>query len=338
MKIVYADSHRQHAPAHELTRRGPIPYPESPARAEAVLQALQDVGFADVIPPREYPLDALLAVHDPDYLHYLEHAYPAWVAAGQPEEGVVSVTFALRRQARKPGSLVDQAGYYCYDTTPLVKNTCAAAVAAARCALTGADLLLTGDKAAYSLCRPPGHHAGRDLYGGYCYLNNAAVAAAHLSGRGPVAVLDIDYHHGNGTQDIFYTSDQVLFVSLHADPDRQYPFFWGRADEQGAGAGMGFNHNFPLPAGMDDDQYLQALDQALEIVAEFTPEYLVISAGVDTCKGDFWGDFALSPEGFGRIGERIAGLGLPALLVQEGGYDIERIGTAVANLLQGSAR
>ena len=334
MKIVYTDSHLQHAPRHELTRRGLIPYPESPDRAELILDTLQKRGFADVIPPRKYPSDLLLNVHDSAYLHYLENIYTEWVASGQPEEGAVSVTFGLRNRAQKPESLADQAGYYCFDTTPIVEGTYQAAVAAARCALTSADLLLEGERAAYALCRPPGHHAERDLFGGYCYLNNAAIAAAYLSRRGRVAILDIDYHHGNGTQDIFYDTDQLLFASIHADPDHQYPFFWGRANERGEGAGHGFNHNFPLPPGIDDDRYLQVLDKVLHLIREFAPAYLVISAGVDTFRDDFWGDFDLSLEGFGRIGERIAKVNLPTLLVQEGGYGPDHIGTAVANLLQ----
>ena len=337
MKIIYTEEHLRHAPVHELTRSGPIPYPESPDRAEAILMGLRTAGFTDIAPPRDYPIDPLFAAHDRDYIDYLQTVYPAWVAAGQPAEGVVSVTFALRDQAHRPESRVNQAGYYCFDTTPIVEATFTAAFAAARCALTAADLLLDGTPAAYALCRPPGHHAGSDTCGGYCYLNNAAIAAAHLGKRGKVAVLDIDFHHGNGTQNIFYTSDQVLFVSLHADPDHHYPFYWGCAAETGSGLGIDCNRNFPLPAGTADDEYLATLDQALETVVRFAPSFLVVSAGVDTLDGDFWGDFRLSLDCFGRIGERLAQTGLPALLVQEGGYDTTRIGRAVANLLHGFA-
>ena len=280
MNVVYTDTHRLHAPEGEFTRAGFVPYSESPDRVELILQTLQHQGFADIVPPREYPSESILAVHDRDYVHYLARVYAAWVEAGEPESGVVPVTFALRHQGQKPQNLVNQAGYYCFDTTPLVQGTWTAALAASRCALTGADLLLEGAPAAYALCRPPGHHAGRALYGGYCYLNNAAIAATHLNQHGRVAVLDLDYHHGNGTQDIFYNSDQVLFVSLHADPNRAYPFFWGYPDEQGAGAGQGYNRNFPLPAGVDDAPYLQVLDQALELIRAFAPGFLVVSAGL----------------------------------------------------------
>jgi len=334
VKIVYSADHHRHAPVREITRREPIPYPESPARAEAILKSLTEAGYVDILSPNDFPIENLLAAHDPAYLEYLQNAYPAWVEAGNPPEGVVSVTFALRDRSRPPRSPAEAAGYYCFDMTPIVGHTFQAARAAASCALTGAELLLSGEKSAYALCRPPGHHAGRDTCGGYCYLNNAAVAATHLSQSGTVAILDIDFHHGNGTQDIFYTSDQVLFVSIHADPDRRYPFFWGRTDEHGEGAGRGFNHNFPLPPCIDDTQYLETLERALEKVSEFDPAYLVISAGVDTLEGDMWSDFLLSLEGFGRIGERLAALRRPTLFVQEGGYDITRIGSAVVNLLQ----
>ena len=206
--------------------------------------------------------------------------------------------------------------------------------AALRGVRTGADLLLSGTKAAYALCRPPGHHAGRALYGGYCYLNNAALAAARLSQHQPVAVLDIDYHHGNGTQDIFYDTDRILFISIHADPNHAYPFFCGYAEEEGVGAGLGLNRNLPLSARVDDSQYLQVLDHALETVQAFSPIYLVVSAGADIYRDDPLGNFDLSLEAFAHIGERIADLHLPTLVVQEGGYHIEHIGTAMLNLLR----
>jgi len=210
-------------------------------------------------------------------------------------------------------------------------------------ALTGAALLLEGQPLAYALCRPPGHHAGTDLYGGYCYLNNAAIAAQHLAGgleraeRHRVAILDIDFHHGNGTQQIFYEREDVLFVSIHADPAREYPFFAGYADERGAGAGLGYTLNYPLEAGVADGRYLAVLDRALAAVAEYAPRYLVLSAGFDTFGGDPIGDFALSTAAYPAIGRRIAALGLPTLVVQEGGYAIAALGENAAGLLRGLA-
>jgi acetoin utilization deacetylase AcuC-like enzyme len=329
MKVVYGETHQRHAPEQEFTREGFIPYFECPQRAEAILQTLRESPGFEIIAPGTYPAELLLQIHDPGYLHFLEHVYDAWVKAGEPPSGVVPVTFA--QGGRCPADLVNQAGYYCFDTTPIVGGTWEAALAAARCALSGADLLLGGERAVYTLCRPPGHHAAAALCGGYCYLNNAALAAARLGGR--VALLDIDYHHGNGTQEIFYTSDQVFFLSLHADPDRAYPFFWGRADECGAGKGEGCTRNLPLPAGADDRLYLEALDQALGLIRNFGPDFLVLSAGFDLLAGDPLGDFAVTLEGLQRIGERLAGLRLPALVVQEGGYNLERLGPAALNLL-----
>ncbi len=334
-KIIYTPFHSRHDPPGEFVRDGLYPYSEVPARAEAILQALQEGGYTQIVSPRTYPLAAIRAVHDADYLHYLENIYPAWEAAGRPATGVIPETFALRSQCTRPTQLLKQAGYYCFDAqTPIVEHTHAAALEAARCALTGAETLLEGQSSAYALCRPPGHHAGRALYGGYSYLNNAAIAAAYLGTQGRVAVLDIDYHHGNGTQDIFYASDQVLFISLHADPNRAYPFFCGYPDEQGSEAGRGFNYNFPLPPQLDQAHYLQVLDQALEIIRKFNPVYLVVSAGFDIYGGDPLGDFDLSLEGFATLGTHISALGLPTLLVQEGGYNTGQIGQAVLNLLR----
>jgi acetoin utilization deacetylase AcuC-like enzyme len=333
MKVVYSPLHQQHDPEREFSREGLVPYPECAARAENILAALRQAQWAEIISPGDCSLAPMGAVHDSGYLRFLEQVHPAWVKAGEASPVIVAATFALRGQGTCPPEIHNQAGYYGFDTTPIVQGTWPAAREAARCALRGAELILSGEVSAYALCRPPGHHAGRDHYGGYCYLNNAALAAAHLSAQGKVAILDIDYHHGNGTQDIFYASDQVLFASLHADPARQYPLFWGYAHERGESAGEGCNHNFPLPPGVDDCAYLEVLDQALDLIASFSPRYLVVSAGLDIYGEDPLGDFAISPEGFSRIGERIASLHLPTLLVQEGGYHLERLGELAVGLL-----
>ncbi|HOT91877.1 MAG TPA: hypothetical protein PLJ78_07525 [Anaerolineae bacterium] len=180
---------------------------------------------------------------------------------------------------------------------------------------------------------PPGHHAMPDQYGGFCYLNNVAIAARSLQTDGPVAILDLDYHHGNGTQAIFYDDPAALFCSLHADPDLAYPFFWGRADERGSGAGLGLNHNWPLPLHIGEAEYLAVLDEALRVIADFAPRYLLISLGLDAAEGDLIGKFHITPQGFHTIGRRIAALGFPAVIVQEGGYRIETLGNnAVAFL------
>ncbi|MEO5588965.1 MAG: histone deacetylase family protein, partial [Gemmatimonadaceae bacterium] len=210
--------------------------------------------------------------------------------------------------------------------------------AAVDCALTGADLLRNGEHLAYAICRPPGHHAERSVYGGFCYFNNAAIAAQALCNEGRVAILDIDFHHGNGTQDIFIERPDILTLSIHGDPSYAYPYFAGFADETGEGAGEGFNYNYPLDEGIGDDEYLRALDVALKRIIEFDPKYFVLSMGLDIAKGDPTGAWVISPDGLERIGGAIAGLGIPTLAVQEGGYDIRVLGRNARRFLQGLQR
>ncbi|MEQ8193447.1 MAG: histone deacetylase family protein, partial [Rhodospirillales bacterium] len=234
------------------------------------------------------------------------------------------------RPEKRPKELESRAGYFCADTfTPLTHNAYRVARTAVDCALTAADLLLQGERIAYALCRPPGHHAERAVFGGFCYFNNAAVAAHRLSAHGRVALLDIDYHHGNGSQDIFYRRSDVLVSSIHGHPNRSYPHFSGFADERGEGEGLGFNHNYPLKAGIDDAAYLDVLETALRTIRRFKPTWLVLSLGFDIMKGDPTGSFVISAKGMKRIAERIGHLGVPTLVVQEGGY-------SVLNLRQGA--
>ena len=277
----------------------------------------------------------LAGIHDPDYLHFLEAIYPRWLEAGKPGSGVIPDSFALHN-ATRPDDLLAQPGYYCFDAqTPIVAGTRDAAFTSAGCALTAARLLLKGERSAYALCRPPGHHASRSSYGGYCYLNNAAAAAFRLardSGESP-AILDIDYHHGNGTQEIFYESETVATASLHADPNRAYPFFWGYTGESGAGPGAGRNRNFPLPPGTGDMRYCDELRFALDYLDRFSPSRIVVSLGVDTSAADPLGDFELTLDGFAAVGKTLADFGRPVLFVQEGGYDIATTGESVRALL-----
>ncbi|HEU5089619.1 MAG TPA: histone deacetylase family protein, partial [Roseiflexaceae bacterium] len=258
MISIYSPDHALHDPPFEFLDGALVPVFESPRRAEIISAAIVRAGLGPLVTPRSFGLEPIRAVHSDEYLAYLEHIYDQWVAAGGAPESVMPGTLAVRWMERPCPNPIATPGYYCFDlSAPIVAGTYAAARAAANVALTGAALLQQGQRAAYALCRPPGHHAGRDLYGGYCYLNNAAIAAqALLAGNwwqgntAPrrVAILDIDYHHGNGTQQIFYERDDVLFVSIHADPARQYPYFAGYADECGAGAGSGYNLNIPLEA------------------------------------------------------------------------------------------
>src|SRR5215218_10384540 len=307
MPVVAGDAHRGHDPPYE-------------------------VDYGEVVRPvYERPEPALVG--------FLEGAWPAWRAAGGPEV-LIPDTFAVGRLARgggrDPGGGIGRAGWFCFDTaTPLVAGSFAAAQAAADVALTAADLVAGGAPAAYALCRPPGHHAGSGYYGGFCLLNNAAVAARRLAALGRVAVVDVDFHHGNGTQDIFWEDPEVLYVSLHGDPAVHYPFFTGAADETGGGPGTGTTRNLPLPDGTGDDAYLGALAEAMAVVAAFDPAVLVVSAGFDTFEGDPIGAFGVTTAGFGRIGAVLAAAGRPVLVVQEGGYAVDALGANAVALLGG---
>ena len=339
MIVIDAGTDHLHDPPYEFTPKGLTPYSECPERAESIRKAIAPEPWLVSTEPGEFLSNALACVHDPGYLHYLERIHHVWRERERSSDVVIPDMFALRDYSRRPTDLLRQTGYYCFDAqTPIMHGTYRAALGSAACALTGADLLLSGERAVYALCRPPGHHAAADKYGGYCYLNNAALAAHRLSGQGKVAILDVDYHHGNGTQSIFYDSDRVLFISVHADPSYAYPFYSGYRDETGTGAGIGLNHNLPLPSGTSEQEYGIILHEALEQVARFAPAFLVVSLGVDTYALDPLGDFALSGDAFRAIGERIASAGFPALLVQEGGYHLEHIGMCVVNVLRAFRR
>lgn len=344
MRIVYSADHMRHQPPYEFLDGRLVPYHESPRRAEIIHEALRRAAIGPIVAPRSFGLEPVLAVHSQELITYLETIYGRWVEAGGAEEGVMPTNFAVRWMDRFSPDPLGEPGFRCFDLSAvIVEGTYAAARGAADVALTGAALLLEGERSAYALCRPPGHHAGRDLYGGYCFLNNIAIAAEYLSRHGAnaeknrVAILDIDFHHGNGTQQIFYGRDDVLFVSIHADPARHYPYFLGFANERGSGAGEGTTINFPLEKGISNQRYFEVLDQALSAVEAFDPRWLLVSAGFDTFEGDpvARNDFALTADAYNVIGVRIAALGLPTLHVQEGGYAVEELGENVARYLQG---
>jgi acetoin utilization deacetylase AcuC-like enzyme len=329
MKIFYSEMHRRHHPPFEIFDGGlRVPYLENPDRMDRIREALRGAEWAEFCEPADFGLDPLLAVHDRDYLDFLASAWTEWLAsAPQDPSTLIPATFALRRQSRKPKGLLGLAGYYIMDLSAcIVEGTYPAALASAQCALSAAQAVAEGERAAFALCRPPGHHAGKDYAGGYCFINNAAAAANWLSSKGKVAVLDVDYHAGNGTQDIFYERDDVLTLSIHADPDFEYPHFIGFAEERGRGRGFGFHHNFPLPKGTGDAEYLQTLEQALALIREFNPAFLVVSAGMDIYADDPLGTIKVSTQGIGEIGRRIAALGLPSVIVMEGGYANEALG------------
>ncbi len=336
MQIVHSPLHLRHDGGMELHRGELVPCYEQPARADYIRQALVDAGHM-LVAPRAFGLEALLGVHDAGFVEFLRTAYARWREEGRGGSMLPS-GFPARglRRDRVPTGINGAMGYYAFDAgTPIVEGTWDAAFAAAQCALTAAALVAEGERAAYALCRPPGHHAARGTYGGYCFLNNAALAAQHLRERGfgRVALLDVDYHHGNGTQDIFWERDDVLFVSIHGTPETEYPYFLGYADERGASAGEGYTLNLPLPRGTGWDEYAVALDTALQAVADFGADALVVSLGVDTYEGDPISAFKLGEECFPQLGARLATLGLPSVLVQEGGYAVREIGTNVAGVL-----
>ena len=336
MQTFYSETHRQHEPPFELFEGGlRVPYLENPDRMDQILQALRTVPWADLRTPADFGLDPIRAVHDAGYLDFLASAWTDWLAtAPQDPSTLLPATFALRRHPRVPHSLLGRAGYYLMDLSAcIVAGTYTAALASAHCALSAAQAVAGVESAAFALCRPPGHHAGRDYAGGYCFINNAAVAAHWLSSRGRVAVLDMDYHCGNGTQDIFYERDDVLTISIHADPDFEYPSFMGYADERGAGVGLGFHHNFPLPKGTADDAYLQTLDAALALIRDYQPAHLVVSAGMDIYAEDPLGTIKVSTAGIGEIGRRIAALRLPTAIVMEGGYANAALGRNILAFL-----
>jgi acetoin utilization deacetylase AcuC-like enzyme len=310
---------------------------EKPARIEAIHASLSSLPSVTVGECRRHAtFDELCAVHTPELIRFLTGTLAEWDPAWPAE--IVPGTFPYAfANARVPNWPLAQAAYFCCDAgTPLGPDTVRAATASAGCALQAAEAVASGDWAlAYALCRPPGHHATRARYGGFCYFNNAALAAGRLAALGRVAVLDIDFHHGNGTQEITYRSDRVFYVSIHGDPNDSFPFFYGYADEQGQAAGEGYNLNLPLPRGADLAAYQPALHRALEAIADRECRSLVVSAGYDTCQGDPLGGFALRPDDFQIVGEAIASLGLPTVVVQEGGYVVDLLGRCAQALVVG---
>ena len=325
---------RAHAPAVELHNGGFTPYAETPGRLDAILAA---VGPTECPPDRG--LAPILAVHDADYVGFLQEAPTLWRQAGRSGD---AIPYAFPIVGRRPLALsrVDALlGAHAFDaTTPLASGTWGAAYASAQAALAATHAVLQDrDRAAFALCRPPGHHAGADYCGGYCHLNHAAIAAqaARDAGIERVAILDIDYHHGNGTQDIFWERGDVFYASIHADPAGDYPFYWGHADERGAGAGDGVSLNLPLPRGSTGEAFRRAQGAALEAIARFAPGLLVISFGADTWQGDPISAFALRTEDYALLARDIARCGWPSVIVMEGGYAVAALGTNVASFLAG---
>ncbi|MBA2283312.1 MAG: histone deacetylase family protein [Acidimicrobiia bacterium] len=341
MLTVFSPDHAQHHARAELIDGQMLPAVEVPARAEQVLTAVRAAGLGAVVEPDpDGPADraALERVHEPRYLDFLEGAHRQWLAEGHDGDALPLCWPARGLQGPEPEAIDGRLGYWSFDAgTPVTSGTWAAATAAARCARTAALVVAEGvERLAFALCRPPGHHAYADQMGGYCFLNNAAVAAQVLrdSGAGRVVVLDVDYHHGNGTQGIFWARDDVLTLSIHADPRQEYPYFAGYASEVGP---SGRNRNFPLPSGTAIDAWAEALEAALGEVRAFGADALVVPLGVDTYEGDPISRFRLTTSDFPGVGAAIGALGLPTVVTMEGGYAVDALGANVAAFLTGLA-
>jgi len=341
MLTVYSDDHHLHRGESELSGGALVACFECPERADLVLAAVRQAGLGDIIEPRDFGLEPVYRVHDRRFVQFLQDAWDLWTAAGRSGDAL-PYSWAVRdMQAREPEHIDGKLGYFSFDaTSPITSGTWRAARSSVNTALSGAAALLAGDRCVFSLCRPPGHHAAHDYFGGYCYLNNAAIAAQYLRDRGAgrVAILDVDYHHGNGTQSIFYARDDVLFVSIHGDPDQEFPFFLGRSDETGVAAGRGYNANFPLRWQSSAAEWFDALARATPLITDYAPDYLLVSLGVDTFIDDPISQFRLQNDDYLTMGANIAALNLPMLFILEGGYAVSDIGVNVANVLRAAAK
>jgi len=335
MIALYHPDQRAHDPKFFLSSGAPKTCPEQPRRIDALLSGVAALGLS-VQTPDDHGLDAIAAIHPHHYLTFLQTIHARWQHIPGASAEVIPNIHPANRSDGYPLSAVGQAGFHMTDTScPISAQTWGAAYASAQSAIAGAGLILQGQRAAYALCRPPGHHAFGELAGGFCYLNNTAIAAQQLTLAGrKVAILDVDLHHGNGTQGIFYDRPDVLTVSIHAHPERYYPFFWGYPDERGVGAGEGANLNLCLPRGSADAPFLAELDRALQAITLWGADTLVLALGLDAFAGDPFAGLAVTTQGFAQIGSDIAALGLPTLIVQEGGYLCPELGQNLAAVLK----
>lgn len=334
MLVVSSNAHRQHN-SLEIHNGVMALSSESPSRADAILEAVTAAGHG-VLEPDPVDLELVGRVHTSEYVEFLSTAWTRW---HERESGPAAMSFmwpARGFEPKRPSDLIGQLGYHSFAAdTSIVPGTWQAITSSASIATTAADHMIDSGLTTYGLCRPPGHHASADQFGGYCYLNNAAIAAQRLLDRGAerVAILDVDYHHGNGTQSIFYERSDVFFVSIHADPLEEFPWFAGHADETGTAAGAGFNLNLPLPRGTDRASWFAALDAAADRIERADVDALVVSLGVDSYVDDPLGTFQLTTDDFGKAASRIAGLGLPTVVIQEGGYNGAALGANVGAFL-----
>jgi acetoin utilization deacetylase AcuC-like enzyme len=336
MKAVFSDLHRGHDPRRFVLRGKFAPGEERPERADRLIAGLHAGGHT-LFGAETFGQGPRLAVHTVDYLRFLAEAAEEWQALADASDEVLGNIHPVRRGGTLPASITGRAGWYMQDMACGIGPESWTAIASATdVAVTAAELVAGGERAAYALCRPPGHHAYRDIAGGHCFLNNTAIAAQHLRGvHRRVAILDIDIHHGNGTQAIFYDRADVLTVSVHADPSVFYPFFWGYPHERGADAGEGFNLNLPIPRGAPDAVFLDAIGQSAATIAAFAPGVLVVALGLDAAADDPFGGAKVTTEGFRAAGAAIGRMGLPTLFVQEGGYLSPALGPNLTAVLGG---
>ncbi|PCF96574.1 histone deacetylase family protein [Vreelandella nigrificans] len=338
MLTFFSEGSRQRQARSELHDGALVTPFECPERIDLVLNALHKAAF-EVRTPSDYGLAPVLAVHDSSYVAFLESCWQAWQAAGHEGEAIPNIWPARTLRGDKiPKAVSGQLGYYALAAeTSITEGTFAAAMASKDTALGAVEHTLATGEPTFGLCRPPGHHAAYDQFGGYCFFNNAAIAAQRAldAGKRRVAVLDVDFHHGNGTQQIFYSRDDVLFLSLHGDPNVTFPYYSGYADETGEGRGAGFNVNYPLPPGTSVAAWMTALEKALERIHQAECELIVVSLGVDIFEGDPISAFTFQHSDFIALGKRLAEAGLPCVFLMEGGYAVEDIGVNVVNVLQG---
>lgn len=335
--VVHAPGPAKHVPPYQVDDGQLVAVLDAPERVQALLAGACSVG-ARPVDPDPFDPACLLTVHDAALLDYLQTAWHRWSAVGLPGP-VVPDSFGPRDQPRAPGPNADVralAGFYCRDTaTPIIEDTWWAAAEAAAVAITAARVVDEGARLAYALCRPPGHHASRAEYSGFCYLNNAVLAARRLGAGVRVAMVDLDFHHGNGTQDLVWDDPDIFYGSLHGPPDRHFPFFSGFADERGGPGAEDTIHNVPLPDGAGGQLYLDRLAAVLERVKEFRPDRVVVSLGLDIARSDPVGTFLLDAEDLYQVGTAVGGLALPTVVVQEGGYSLAGLTEQVAAVLGG---
>jgi len=336
VKTILDERQRAHDPQHCMANGKSLPNPEQPRRIEVLAQAAQAAG-CHIEAPTDHGMGPIAAIHSPEYLTFLETIHTRWRRIDGASDEVIPNIHPDKRTAGYPKSAVGQAGFHQADTAcPIAEGTWQSAYWSAQTALSAVDTVLSGEKAAYALCRPPGHHAFGDLAGGFCFLNNSAIAAEAIlrAGLRP-AILDVDVHHGNGTQGIFYHRRDVLTVSIHADPRRFYPFFWGHSSERGEGEGMGYNLNLPMPRGTTDDEYIDVLETALARIRSFGTDVIVLALGLDAHENDPFKGFKVTTAGFACIATAIANLNLPTVIIQEGGYLSDDLGANLTSFLSG---